>query len=52
VFFDFRALPLSYFGFLAPIALGYVVIVECAKRWFYRSVPQLQIASRAGTTPS
>lgn len=35
-FFGFMPLPLSYFAYLVPIALVYIVVVETAKFWFYR----------------
>jgi hypothetical protein len=37
VFFGFGPLPFTYFGFLVPIAFAYIVLVEAAKIWFYRS---------------
>jgi Mg2+-importing ATPase len=34
-FFGFAPLPLSYFAFLAPVALAYVVVVELGKLAFF-----------------
>jgi Mg2+-importing ATPase len=34
--FGFVELPLSFFAALAVLVIGYIVIVEMVKRWFYR----------------
>ena len=34
--FGFVELPLSFFAVLAVLVIGYIMIVELAKRWFYR----------------
>jgi Mg2+-importing ATPase len=36
----FTALPAAYFAFLAGSVVLYLVIVELAKGWFYRSAPE------------
>jgi Mg2+-importing ATPase len=36
----FTALPAGYFAFLVGAVVLYLVIVELAKRWFYRSAPK------------
>ena len=35
-FFGFVPLPLPFFGVLAPVAIAYVLLVELAKKWFFR----------------
>jgi Mg2+-importing ATPase len=35
-FFGFTRLPLEFFAFLVPVAVGYVTAVEAAKVWFFR----------------
>ena len=35
-FFGFVQPPLSFFGVLAGIVIGYVLLVELGKKWFYR----------------
>jgi Mg2+-importing ATPase len=45
-FFGFSPLPFAYFGFLVPIAFAYIVLVEAAKVWFYRSVPPRSVSDR------
>ena len=34
--FGFVALPLSFFAVLALLVIGYIILVELVKRWFYR----------------
>jgi Mg2+-importing ATPase len=34
--FGFVHPPLSFFGMLAGLVIGYLILVEIAKRWFYR----------------
>jgi Mg2+-importing ATPase len=34
--FGFTPLPALYFGWLAALLVGYLVLVELTKRWFYR----------------
>jgi Mg2+-importing ATPase len=34
--FGFVQLPLSFFAVLALLVIGYIILVELVKRWFYR----------------
>jgi Mg2+-importing ATPase len=45
-FFGFTRLPLEFFAFLVPVAVGYVTVVEVAKRWFFR------LAGKYGGAPA
>ena len=44
----FTPLPSGYFAALIALAAGYLVLVETAKRWFYRHLPEPGAPARRG----
>lgn len=47
----FVALPAAFFGLLAGLMLAYLILVETAKRWFYRRMSSRRIAPVFGDVP-
>jgi Mg2+-importing ATPase len=51
-FFGFTPLPAMFFGVLAPVALAYVILVEFAKKWFFRHDERKAAAPKPHAQPA